>query len=101
MKFLSLIGNLAYEPAKAPKAVIGRRIGSSPGGENSQFIRADVSPRPGDRTIMQQQIHMQDTTYDRVDGENEYLEPVKALPRLLSMEGRPLPTPSESSMFNF
>lgn len=90
------IGNLAYEPTKSPKAVIGRRIPSGQEGHNPKVIRADVSPRPLDRSVMHQKQQLGDATYDEVD-ESGYLEPVNALPRLLSMEGRPLPSPSETS----
>ena len=81
---------------------MGRRIPSGPGGQHSKFIRTDISPRPLDPTLQQQQQSKLDNeTYDSVDDDNDYLAPVQTLPRLSSMEGRPLPSPSESSMFSF
>lgn len=94
------VGNLAYQPAKAPKNVIGRRIPSGPGGQSPQIIRTDITQRPRDPMLLQQQKHLNDDMYDSVDDNNDYLAPVPNRPRLVSMEGRPLPPPSESSRFN-
>ena len=82
---------MAYQPGRAPKQVIGRRIASGPGkNTDPNVIRPELSPtQPGQE--------FQEETYDSVADDSDYLTPVDSRGRIKSMAGRPLPSPTDST----